>query len=216
MQDAGSVSRSEEALNHSHIGRPLVARETLHEDAAVLFFQDAVVEQHEQAAVVKRTDEASEALLQGDDCGGHLILKERIATLAIDCFHTRSHDRIARNCERQPVDDHATELLTLHVYTLPEGRCREQDSIRRKAKLLEQSALRGITLTQHWKLDFSQKPLINVIHLRVAGKKYKGPATGDFEQPANAVSGFGPELGSAGIRQVRGDVEQRLALVVKM
>ena len=56
-----------------------VGREGFEEDAAVALALDAGVEQHEDAAVVERADEAAEALLEGDDGVGDLVVEEGLA-----------------------------------------------------------------------------------------------------------------------------------------
>ena len=101
------------------IGRLLVIGQALDEHATVLFFQNAIIKKNEKPAVVKRTDQASEALFQRDHGGGDLILKECIAAVRINCFHARRDYRIAGHGEGKPVDNDATELFALNVHSLP-------------------------------------------------------------------------------------------------
>ena len=138
----------EKLFYHSHICRLLVIRQAVDEDASVLFFQDAVVEQDEKAAVVERADQASESLFQGDDSCGDLILKECVAAVGVDCFHASGDDRIAGNREGQAVDDDATQLLALYVDSLPQRRGGEQDGVRREAELFQEGILRSVSLYQ--------------------------------------------------------------------
>ena len=51
---AGLVVRAAEELLHlADVRCSRVGRQALHKDAAILFFEDAVVEQHQQASVVE-------------------------------------------------------------------------------------------------------------------------------------------------------------------
>src|SRR5580658_7125523 len=63
---------AKELLHRAHLRRLLVIRQAVDEHAAVLLLQNAVVEQHQQSAIVQRANEASEALLQGDHGRRHL------------------------------------------------------------------------------------------------------------------------------------------------
>src|SRR5579863_8644361 len=141
-----SVPYPKEALHDTHIGRPFVIRQAFHEDSAVLLFEYAVIEQHQQASVMKRANEASEALFQGYNGGWDLILEEGVAAAGIDCLDSRRDHWITGHCEGQAVDNHATQLLPLNVHTLPERRCGEQHGIWGQAKFLEQGAFRRISL----------------------------------------------------------------------
>jgi hypothetical protein len=131
-------------------------------------------------------------LFQSDHRGGHLILKKRVAAIGVNRFHPRGHDRIAGDRKRQAIDDHATQLLALHVHALPEGRSGKQDGIWREPKLLEQRALRRITLPQQRELQLAQQSLVDVIHLRVTGEEDEGAPAGNFQQLANALRGLEP------------------------
>ena len=111
---------AEELFDRAEVGSAFVVGKAIEEDAAVLFFQDAVVEQDEEAAVVEGANEASKALFEGDDGGGDLILEEGVAAFGVDGFDASGDDGIAGDGEGQTIDDDATELLALHVDTLPE------------------------------------------------------------------------------------------------
>src|SRR5580704_4829647 len=110
----------EKLLDDSHLGGPFVLRQALHEHASILFLQNAVIEQTEQSAIVQRPDQPSETLFQYDHRSRHLILKKSIPAIGIDRLHPRRHHRIAGHSKWQAVNDHATQLLALHVHTLPE------------------------------------------------------------------------------------------------
>ncbi len=73
------MGAAEELFDFADVGGAGVGGEALDEDFAVLFFEDAIVEQDEQATVVEGADEASEALLEGDDGGGDGVVEERVA-----------------------------------------------------------------------------------------------------------------------------------------
>ena len=181
-----------------------------------MFLENAVVEQHQQPAIVEGADEPSEALFKRDYRGRNLVLEEGITAIGVDCFNPRGDHWIARHRERQAIDDDATELLPLYVNTLPEGRGRKRHRIRSEPKLLEQSALRRIALTKHGEFDLAEKSLIDVIHLRIAGEEHERPPSGDLEQLPNAVGGFDRELRSARIGQVGWNIEHRLALIIEV
>lgn len=61
------VAAAEELFHFAQVGGARVGGEALHKHFSVLFFEDAVVEQDEQAAIVERADEASETLLEGNN-----------------------------------------------------------------------------------------------------------------------------------------------------
>ena len=59
-------------------------RQALHEDLPVLFLQDTVVQQHQQAAIMQRANQPTKALFQRDDRRRNLIVEEGIAAVGID------------------------------------------------------------------------------------------------------------------------------------
>lgn len=101
------VAAAEELLNFAYIGGAGVGREALDEDSSVLFFQDAVVEEHEQSTVVERSDEASEALFEGNHRGGHRVVIKAVPTIVVDSATPGLYDGIAGHSERNLVDDDA-------------------------------------------------------------------------------------------------------------
>src|SRR5882757_4166561 len=129
---------------------------------------------------MQRPDQSAKALLQRDDCAGDLILEERIATARVNRFYSRRYYWVAGHREREPVDDDATELLALHVHSLPERRCSKKHGMGRDAKLLQQRGLRRVALLQHGKIQNAQQAVINFVHLRIAGKEYEGTAARDL------------------------------------
>src|SRR5258708_2045061 len=206
----------EESLHHLQVRSTLVLRQALHKHAAVLLFENAIVEQTEQSAVVQRSDQPSEALFQGDNRRRHLILKKCVATVGVNRLHPRCHHRIARHRKRQPVDDHTTELLTLHVHTLPERRSGKQHGIGRQPEFIEQRALRCIALLQQGELQFAQQPLVDLIHLRVTREENERTPARNFQQLANPLRRLGRELRRPGIRQISRHIQQRLILIVEV
>src|SRR5437879_12514296 len=71
----------EKLLDLAHVGGPPVIWQALHKHPAVSFFQNAVIEQCEQAAVVQGPDQAPESLLQRDDGRGRLLIEARISAV---------------------------------------------------------------------------------------------------------------------------------------
>ena len=69
----------EELFDVGDVVGEAVGWEGVEEDAAVALALDAGVEEHEDAAVVEAADEAAEALLEGDDGVGDLVVEERLA-----------------------------------------------------------------------------------------------------------------------------------------
>jgi hypothetical protein len=116
---------SEEFLDHLQVRSLFIIWQALDKNFPILFFQNPIVEQRQQSTIVQRSDQPSKSLLQRDDRRRNLILKERIPTLGINRFHPRRNYGITRRRKRQPVDDHATELLSLHVHSLPKRRSRK-------------------------------------------------------------------------------------------
>src|SRR5581483_4546349 len=157
---------------------------------------------------MQRAYKASEALFQRDDRRRHLVLEECVPAARIDCFYSRRHYGIRRDCERQAVNNDAAELLALDVYSLPERRCCEQHAMGRGAKFLEQRALRGIALKKHRELDLPEQALVDVTHLGVAGEQNERTAARDLQKPANAFCGLWAKLGGARVRQIRRYVKQ--------
>src|SRR6266496_670623 len=111
------MSSLEPLLDLSQIRRPAVIRQALHKHSAVLLFQDAIIEQRQQAAIVQRTNQPAEALFQRDHRRRDLIIEKRIAAALINSFDTRCDNWIRGNRKRKPVDNHTAELLTLYIYS---------------------------------------------------------------------------------------------------
>src|SRR5208283_2915085 len=211
-----SGTRPEKFLHLSNVGRLRVIRQALHKYPAVGFFQNPIIEQRQQATVVQRANQASKALFQRDDRAGHLVIAEGIAAGAIDRLHARRHNRVARHRERQPVDNHTTQLLALHVHTLPERRGSEQHRVRCEPKLLKQRGFWRVSLLEHGEINDAEKLVVDIVHLRVAGEEHEGAAARDLEEPTHHASGLRCELRSARIGQVGRDVKDCLAFVVEM
>ena len=71
-------------------------------------------------------------------------------------------------------------------------------------------------MLEHRKLQLAKQPLINFIHLRVAGEEHEGASARDLEQPANDPGSLAGELRRARIGQIGRDVENRLAFVIEV
>src|SRR5579884_3821971 len=102
----------------------------LEEDAPVTLTSDAVIEQHQNPAIVQRTNQSPEALLQRDHSAGNLIFHERVAPIGGNRRDTSSNHGIVWDGKRQAVDDHAAKLLALHIHSLPERRSSKQNCVR--------------------------------------------------------------------------------------
>jgi hypothetical protein len=88
--------------------RHAVGRQAGEEGLAVAFLGDSIVEQDQDAAIFERADEAAEALLQGQDGGGDLVVEEGLAAGFFNGLHAGGDYRVAGNGEGQAVDDDAT------------------------------------------------------------------------------------------------------------
>src|SRR5205823_1688882 len=69
-------AQAKEEFHVRQVCCPFVIGKTLEEDFAVPLRANAIIQQHQHAAVFERTDETSEPLLESDDCGRNLIVKE--------------------------------------------------------------------------------------------------------------------------------------------
>ena len=64
---AAPLCRREKLFHHAHVRRFSVIGKAVNKDAPVLLLENAVIEKHEQSAIVKGTNEPSKALFQRDD-----------------------------------------------------------------------------------------------------------------------------------------------------
>src|SRR5690349_15070931 len=117
LRASGLPLHSEPILYNSQFGGTAISGKTLDKYAAVLLFQNSIVEEHEQSTIVQRADQPPKSLFQRDDCRRNLILKEGIATLGVNRLHPRGDDRIAGHGKRQAVDNHTAQLLSLYIHT---------------------------------------------------------------------------------------------------
>src|ERR1700730_16945509 len=115
-----SSTESKKIFNLCNVRCFSIRRKAFDEYLPILLFQNTVVQQRQQSAIMERADQPPEALFQRDDRRRHLVLEESIAAIRVDGFDPRRYHRIAGDGERQAVDDHATQLLALHVHALPE------------------------------------------------------------------------------------------------
>ena len=99
------MGAAEELFDFADIRGAGVGGETFDKDPAILFLEDAIVHEREQATVVEGADEASEALLEGDDGGGDRVIEERVAAVFVDGAATGLDDWVTGNGEGNFVDD---------------------------------------------------------------------------------------------------------------
>src|SRR5271154_687860 len=132
----------EEALHVRDVLGLAVGWQRVEEDAAVALALNARVEQHQHAAIGERADEASEALLEGNDGGGDLVVEEGLTAGGLDGLHAGLDDGVGGHGEGQAVDDDGRELLALHVDALPEAGGAEEHGVRRVTELLQQDVAR--------------------------------------------------------------------------
>ena len=97
----------EELFDVRDFVREAIGGETFEEDAAVALALDAGVEEHEDAAIGEGADEAAEALLEGDDGVGNLIVEEGLAACGFDGFHAGFDYGVVGDGEGEAVDDDA-------------------------------------------------------------------------------------------------------------
>ena len=129
----------------------------MEEGLAVSLSPDAGVEQDQDAAVGERADEPAEALLEGEDGLGDLVVEEGTAAGFFDGLHAGLDDGIGGDGEGQAVDDDATERFALHVDALPEAGGAEEDGVGRGAKLLKQGFARGVAVEKDGEIEDGQR-----------------------------------------------------------
>src|SRR5262249_40380222 len=113
-------ARTEELFNVSQIFCLLVRGQALHETSAIPLLEHTVIEQGQQPAVLHGADQPAKTLFQGDHRRRYLVFKKRIASALLNRANTRCNHGIIGHRKGQPIDDHAAQLLALHVHTLPE------------------------------------------------------------------------------------------------
>src|SRR5437588_12123705 len=111
----------EEALHVLQFYGLAVTGQAFQKHPAIPFVENPVIQQTQQPAVVQRTNQAPEALYQSNNRSRNLILVEVVAPGLIHGTNTCSDDRGGRHTESQAMNDHATQLLALHVHALPEA-----------------------------------------------------------------------------------------------
>ena len=82
----------------------------------------ALVAEHDHAAIGAAPDQPSEALAQAQHRLREHVLAERVA----ESFRAGPHERVGRHRERQLGDDHAAERVAGNVDALPEAGGPEQ------------------------------------------------------------------------------------------
>ncbi len=206
----------EESFDVGDVLGEAVGWEGFEKDAAVALALDAWVEEHQDAAVVEAADEAAEALLEGDDGIGDLVVEEGLAAEGFDGLHASFDDGVGGDGEGEAVDDDAGELFALHVDSLPEGRGAEEDGVWSVAELLEEDVAGGGAVEEEWVGEFGEEALVGVAHLGVAGEEAEGAAFGDLEDAADAFGGLLGEVGLAWVGHVRREVKESLLFVVEV
>src|SRR5207253_11009803 len=98
-------------------------------------------------------NQTPKSLLQTDNRLRHAVFVKARAALLFDMTLARGDDRIAGDCERKLVDDHAGQLLTAHIDALPKTRGRKEYCIRCLAKSFQEFTLRCAALDKTWKID---------------------------------------------------------------
>ncbi len=97
----------EEAFDLGDVVGTAVGWEAVEEGGAVAGGADARVEQHEDAAIAQGTDQAAEALLEGDDGLRDLQVIEGVAAGGGDGVGAGFHDGVRGDGEGELVDDDA-------------------------------------------------------------------------------------------------------------
>jgi hypothetical protein len=88
------VLRLEELFDIRDVLSEAVGWERFEEDATVALTLNAWVEEHEDTAIVERTDEASKALFERDDGVGDLVVEEGFAAEGFDGLHAGFDDGV--------------------------------------------------------------------------------------------------------------------------
>ena len=145
-----------------------------------------------------------------------MIIVKRVAALGVDGADARRHHRVVGHRKGQPVNDHATELLALHIHSLPERCCGQQHRVRREAELFQQGAARRRPLQQQRIFDGAKQALVDFAHLRVAGEQAKRPALRDLQDLADALGRPRGKLRGARIRQIWRQIQHGLLGVVEV
>src|SRR5215470_8385620 len=117
---SAASTRAEELFNVSQIFCLLVRGQALHENSAIALLEDTVIEQGQQPAVLHGADQPAKTLFQGDHRRRYLVFEKRVAPAFLNRLNARCNHGIIGHSEGQAVDNHAAQLLALHVYTLPE------------------------------------------------------------------------------------------------
>ena len=194
-----------------------VRREGVEEDAAVALALDAGVEQHEDAAVVKRADEAAEALLQGDDSAGHLVVEEGACRRLLRSRPMRAlttgSDGTAKGRRSMMTQESCSPCTSTPCQKLEVPK---STALGVSRNCCEQDVARSSALHEEREGQLGQHALVHDAHLRVAGEQAEGAASGDLEHAAGALGGLREEVGVARVGHAGGQIQQRLLLVVEV
>src|SRR5262249_10180958 len=96
-----------------------VIGQAIEKDLAITLLGDAIIQQHQHAAVPFGPDQPSRSLLQRDTSVRDLVVVKRISSCLADGLDSRIHHGIIGHRERQLVDNYATKLFSWDVHTLP-------------------------------------------------------------------------------------------------
>src|SRR5579863_982384 len=111
-----------------YICRESIIRQAVEENLAVTLLRNSIIQQDENAAVGAAANQPAKSLFQGERGLGDLVVVKRIPTRFTYVLDASLNHWVARNRERQLIDDHTAQLLALNVNALPEGRGGEQDA----------------------------------------------------------------------------------------
>src|SRR5579863_4706057 len=99
---------TKETLHFLAFRREPVGRQAVEKDLTVTRFGNPIVQQRQHPPVAAAPNQPSESLLESDGGLRNLIARKRIATIVANGRDARLHHRIARNGERQLIDNNAT------------------------------------------------------------------------------------------------------------
>src|SRR6202453_357338 len=112
-------SNLEKFLHGAQFSAEGIRRQAVEEHLAVPLLRNTIIQQDEDATVGLAADQPAEALLEREGGLWDLIVVKRIAALFADALNARFYHRVAGDGKGQLIDDHAAQLIALHVHALP-------------------------------------------------------------------------------------------------
>src|SRR6266852_3543687 len=204
------LSPLQESSHIPQLLRRRVPRQRLQKNLTIGHPLNPAVQKRQHSAICLAPDQPPKPLLQRQHRLRHLKLRKRISALCPQRPPPRCHDRLARHRKRQPVHNHARELLPRHIHALPEARGREQHRSRRVLESLQQRRSRRRSLQQQRKRHAPAHALEQIVHLRVARKQAERSTLAQLQQLHDFIRGRFGKSRAAHVRHVPGHVEQRL------